>query len=57
MDDFLENAMGMTACDGERPILRFPLSGRTGRPEPFIPAAKFTPGPALPYNSSEAATH
>ena len=57
MDDFLENVMGLTACDGERPILRFPLSGRTGRPGPFIPAAKFTLGPALPYNSSEAATH
>ena len=43
--------MGMTGLDGERRILRCPLAGRAGRPMPFIPAAKFTPEAALPYNS------
>lgn len=49
--------MEMTALDGERSILWWPLSGRTVGAAPFIPAAKFTLEPTLLYNSSDAATH
>ncbi len=35
-------------------LVAAPRENRTDRP--FIPAPKFTPGPALPYNSSDAAT-
>ncbi len=49
--------MEMTAREGERPILWWPLSGSTGRARRFIPAVKFTLKPTLHYNSSRVATH